>query len=72
MINFEPSIGKPIFQGGEYALELLNQGNIQNTIHVIDSQFSDIKRELDKMMRKRLAILALIFTIAAVLVGVLK
>ena len=53
-------------------MELLNQGNIQNTIHVIDSQFSDIKRELDKMMRKRLAILALIFTIAAVLVGVLK
>jgi hypothetical protein len=72
LLGFEATIGKPVFHGGEYSLELINQGKVQSTIYEIDGQFLDIKRELDRMMRKRLAILALIFAIAAVLVGVLK
>ncbi|GAI54507.1 unnamed protein product, partial [marine sediment metagenome] len=42
------------------------------TIFTDDDQFLDIKQELNRIARKRLAIVVVIFGIAAVLIGVLK
>jgi hypothetical protein len=63
---------KPIFHGGEYSIELLAKGELQATIYNIDDQFSAITKELDRMVRKRLAIVVLLFGGAAVLIGVLQ
>lgn len=62
---------KLIIEGGDCFVELLKNNEIQKRIDNIDDQFSDIRRELNRIARKRLAIAVLVFGLAAVLVEVL-
>ncbi len=72
LTGLEGISNKPIFHGGECFIELFKNNKIQATLYVKDDEFSDIKRELDRIARKRLAIVVLIFGIAAVLFGIFK
>lgn len=71
LTGFDRITNKPIYQGGEYIIELLNNNMLQARVQNVDAQFSDVKHEIDRIARKRLAAVIFIFGIAAVLVGVL-
>ena len=62
---------KPVFTGGDCFIELLENGEVKASLYEIDEEFSDIKRELDRIARKRLAVAVFIFGVAAVITGVL-
>jgi hypothetical protein len=72
MTGLDQTSNKPIYYGGDCFIELRNADKVRATLYEIDDDFSDIKRELDRIVRKRLAIVAFIFGLAAILVGVLK
>ncbi len=61
----------PIYSGGEYYLELLKTPQTLRKI-LINEQFSEVKRELDRTARKYLAIAFVIVGLVAILIGVLK
>lgn len=62
---------RPTFTGGESFLELLKDNKIVARFQDM-YDFTNIKKELDRIARKRLAVGVIIFGLIAVLVGVLK